>query len=305
MITYRNKDTPIHKFSPLPKLAWVGNIVAMSLLFDSPLYLAALFLVTLPMVAAARVWREWASYMKVGLFLSVLVVVLNTLVNYHGSHVLLEAPFSIPALGTPRITLEAIISGIGNSLRLLSTISAFSILTLTIHPDDFMQAMLKLKLPYRSVLVTSLSTRFVPVLAADAERIAEVQRSRGLDSGKGGPWSRIRGSQAVIIPLLSNSLDRCVQVAEAMEARGFGSGKPGSEFKPLRLQPVDVAALCLIAAALGLGIAMRVQGQGAFRYFPTAGGPALSDIAVVMLIGLLMLLSSILPLAVVRRKLQL
>jgi len=47
------------------------------------------------------------------------------------------------------------------------------VLTLTIHPDDLMLAMIKLKLPYKSVLVTSLATRFVPTLVDDVERITD------------------------------------------------------------------------------------------------------------------------------------
>ncbi|MDO8491031.1 MAG: energy-coupling factor transporter transmembrane component T [Dehalococcoidia bacterium] len=305
MIAYRNKNTAIHKLSPVPKLAWVAGIVVLSLLFDSPLYLALLFLVTLPIVAAAQVWREWASYLKLALFLGALVIVINSLINYHGAHVLVEAPFTVPGLGRPQVTLEAIISGIGNSLRLLATISAFSILTLTIHPDDLMQVLVKLKLPYKSVLVTSISTRFVPVLAADAARIVEVQQSRGLELGGGGLRQRIRNRTAVIIPLLANSLDRSVQVAEAMEARAFGSGRPRSNFKALEMLPLDVAALCMALAALGLGVLIRVLGQGAFRYFPAAGGPALDATAVYMLLGLLLLLASVWPVALLKRKLQL
>jgi energy-coupling factor transport system permease protein len=43
-----------------------------------------------------------------------------------------------------------------------------------------------------------------------------VQKSRG------AKLKGIRGKGPVIIPLLSNSLERSVTVAEAMEARGFG-----------------------------------------------------------------------------------
>ena len=93
------------------------------------------------MKISGKVWREWASLMKLSLYLALLIIVINALVSYEGSHVLYQFSFKLPLLGTPRITFEAIIFGIGNALRLLAIMSAFAVLTLTIHPDDLMLAM--------------------------------------------------------------------------------------------------------------------------------------------------------------------
>ena len=66
---YRNKGSAIHRLSTFPKLAWAVAIIVLSLIFDHPLYIVALLLCSLPLVAAARAWREWASFMKVALWL--------------------------------------------------------------------------------------------------------------------------------------------------------------------------------------------------------------------------------------------
>jgi energy-coupling factor transport system permease protein len=39
-------------------------------------------------------------------------------------------------MGFPSVTLEALAFGAGMSLRLFTILSAFAILTLTVHPDD-------------------------------------------------------------------------------------------------------------------------------------------------------------------------
>lgn len=92
---YREKDTAIHRLNPLCKLAWVISIAVVSLIFDHPVYLVLLFLSTVPPVLIAGVGREWAASLKYTLFLCLVVVLINTLVSYHGAHIWWQASFRI------------------------------------------------------------------------------------------------------------------------------------------------------------------------------------------------------------------
>jgi len=302
---YRDRGTAIHRLNPFVKLVWVAALFVLSLIFNHPLYLLLLFLSTLPLVIAARVWREWAAIMKFAIYLCLAIVAINALVSYHGSHVLWQAPFRIPPLGAPVITLEALSFGLGMSLRLLTVISAFAVITFTIHPDDIMLAMIKLKLPYKSVLVTSLSTRFIPTLIDDVERIGNVQRSRGLELEKGNLLHRIRSRLAIIVPLLSNSLDRTVQVAEAMESRAFGSGEERSFYKEIKLGRLDVPMLILGFLPLAQGILMRWWGYGDYQYYPIMGEISLAGFEVSMLVLLVFWLCMMVPLALLKKRIEL
>ena len=302
---YRDKGTAIHKLNPFVKLVWIAAIFVLSLVFNHPLYLLLLFLSTLPPVIAARIWREWASIMRFALCLCLAIIIINTLVSSHGSHVLWQAPFRIPPMGAPVITLEALFFGASMSLRLLTTISVFAVLTFTVHPDDIMLAMIKLKLPYKSVLVTSLSTRFIPTLIDDVERISDVQRSRGLELERGSLLQKIRGRMTIVIPLLSNSLDRTVQVAEAMESRAFSSGDKRSFYKEIRLGQVDVAALVLSLLPLAQGLLMRWRGLGDYQYYPALEKISLSGFESFFLALLVFWLCLIVPLALLKKRLEL
>ena len=302
---YKEKGTAIHKLNAFCKLAWVVSILVLSLIFNNPIYLLLLFLSTLPMIIAARVWREWASIMKFAFYLCLAIVIINALVSYHGSHLLWQAPFRIPLIGVPVITLEAIFFGVGMSLRLLAIISAFTILTFTIHPDDIMLAMIKMKLPYKSVLVTSLSTRFIPTLIDDVERISDVQRSRGLELDRGKLTQRIKSRMAIIIPLLSNSLDRTIQVAEAMESRAFGSGEKRTFFKEINLNRLDVPALVLGFLPLVLGVLVQWWGQGNYQYYPTLEKISLDGFECSMLALLVFLLCMMISLAFLKKRIEL
>jgi len=304
-LRYREKGTVIHRLNPFCKLAWVVSVFVVALVLDNPLFLFLLFLSTLPLVITAKVWREWISFMKFAIYLCLAIIVINALVSYQGEHVLFEAPFSIPVMGTPIITLEAIFYGIGVSIRLLAIISAFAILTLTINPDDMMLSMIRMKLPYKSVLVTALATRFVPTLIDDVERIADVQRSRGLELDKGRLLRRIKGRMSVIIPLLSNSLDRTVQIAEAMESRAFGSGTKRTLYKDITTSRIDIMILIFGFAPCALGILMLILGYGDYQYYPTLGGMNFSGWEWSMLPILALLVSSVVLLAFLKRRVDL
>ena len=301
---YRERDTAVYRLNPLCKLAWVVSLAAVTLILNHPIYLALLFLSTVPLVIMAGVWRGWAASMKNTLFLCLMGVVVNTLVSYNGTHVLWQASFRIPVLGVPTITLEALFFGAGMSLRLLTIISAFVILTVTIHPDDILQALLKIKVPYKSILVISLSTRFVPTLVEDARIISDIQRSRGLELDRGNLIQKARGRSAVIIPLLANSLDRSVQVAEAMEARAFGSGEKRSFYKYLNLNKMDILILCINLSSLFLGILIRFWNMGDYQYYPTLGTIGLGSAEWLALILLIILFNAILPLVMLKKRLE-
>lgn len=302
---YRDKGTPVHKLNPFSKLAWIGSILVLALILDNPLFLLLLFLSTLPVVKAARVWGEWRSTMKFTLFLCLAIIIINALVSSHGTHVLFEAPFRLPVMGTPVITLEAIVYGAAMSLRLLAIISAFAILTFTVHPDDMMLTMIRMKLPYKSVLVTSLSTRFIPTLIDDMERITDVQRSRGLELDKGKLSQRIRSRSSIVIALLSNSLDRAVQVAEAMESRAFGSGRGRTFYKDIKLTLTDVTTVVFALLPCALGIFMSLSGYGQYQYYPTIQGISLSGLEWSLLVLMALLLFAILPLAYIKQRVDL
>ena len=307
MISFRfqNKDTPVHRLNPFCKLVWVTVILVLALIFDHPLYIFLLFLSTLPLVAVAKIWREWASAIKLVLYLGIFIVVINALVVSQGAHVLLEAPFEIPALGPLNITLEAIFFGLMMALRLLAIISAFTILNFTVHPDDMMLAMMKMKLPYKSVLTTSLSTRFIPTLIDDIERLTDVQRTRGLEMDKGRLLQRVRKRATILIPLLSNSLDRTVQVAEAMESRAFGQGTGRTFYKEIRFSRFDIIILIFVILPLVWAIALRTSGYGSYQYYPSLeamsfGGP--EDFWLAML---LLLMVAPVPMAFLKRRIDL
>jgi energy-coupling factor transport system permease protein len=304
-LSYRDKGTVIHRLSPLVKLAWGGGLVVLSLIFNHPVYILILFLSIIPLVRLARVGREWASTLKLALWLGLSIVIINALFSYHGDHVLLTAPFRLPVVGSPVITLEAIAFGAVMALKLAVIISVFSLINLTVHPDDIMAVMLKMRLPYKSVLVTSLSTRFVPCLVEDIGRISDGYRTRGVQLDSGGWFKRVKNRGKITFALLANSLDRAVQVAEAMEARAFGNGKKRVFYKDINISKMDATTLGVGVLPLAAGITVRVLGFGDYQYYPKLSAIGLVSLEWALPAIILLLLVAIVPLAFIKRRVEL
>lgn len=304
-LRYQDKDTAVHRLNPVVKLAWAVTIIILSLIFEHPLFVTALLLAVVLLIKQAEVLQEWASILKLGIWLGFSIVVINALVSYHGDHALVTAPFSLPVLGQPMITLEAIAYGAVMALKLVVIISSFALINLTVHPDDIMLVMLKMKFPSKSVLVVSLSTRFIPCLIEDRQRINDAYRTRGVSLDTGGWFRKLKNRAGIIIPLLSNSLDRSVQVAEAMEARAFGSGRGRSFYRDIGFSIMDILILTVVLLAGAAGIVMRSLGYGEFQYYPGLEAIEINGLFAILLGVLTAILLAVMPLASIQRRIEL
>src|ERR1700731_3199336 len=121
--------------------------------------------------------------------------------------------------------------------------------SLAVDPDETLRIVRRLS--FRSALTASLATRMIPVLAADAQRLAEAQRTRPAGAPR-GPRARVALLRAVI----GGSLDRAMDVAATLEVRGFAGARRAPRV-PRPWSRHDVAFLASAAAIAALAIAGR------------------------------------------------
>jgi energy-coupling factor transport system permease protein len=135
------------------------------------------------------------------------------------------------------------------SLRLLTLTSIFFVFFRTTAPEDLGNALVKVGLPYTFAFVLSTSLQFVPVIGRKAQNVVDAQRSRGIPLEPGLP--ALRHYPALLAPLLIQAFQLADELAEAMEARGFG--RPGRTFwRDYRLRTLDW--LILAGATIALAI---------------------------------------------------
>lgn len=286
---YRPRDSPLHGLHPAAKVALALGVLVASLVLTHPLYLLAVLAGTVVLAASARALRGWWGFMRLFALVALTVVAINVLASARGATVV----WGGLGLGWVSVSVEGLAFGAVMAVRLFAVVSVFTVLSLTLHPDELTQLMSRFA--YRSGLALSLSTRLYPVVVRDAGSIVDAQRSRGLDLDAGGRLARMRARLPVVVPLFHTSMERAVGIAEAMEARGFGSG-PRTRWRAHRLEWPDWVALgsssLLCVASVWLA---RVVG-GTPTFYPRIDLPlGLVVLVAALLLGALVSLPAILP----------
>jgi energy-coupling factor transport system permease protein len=140
------------------------------------------------------------------------------------------------------------------SLRLLALASVFFLFFRTTPPEDLGNSLVVMGLPYEVAFVMSVSTAFVPVLGRKAQNVIDAQRARGIPLEPG--LRALRHYPALMAPLLVQAFQLADELAEAMEARGFG--RPGRTFaREYHMRAIDWLALLGGAALLAVFIWVR------------------------------------------------
>jgi len=264
---YEEKGLFLQNLHPLAAMVFLGTLLVLALAFTNPLYLAGILLVIALTVWGADGLAVWENYLKIGLAMMLLVMIINPLVVHAGKTIIWHGP-DIPFLGRPTVSLEAIYYGIAMSVRLLDIISVFCLYNLIIHPDKALN--LLSRLAQKSALVISLATRLFPAMARNIENIKDVQRMRGVDFNRGTLKTKLRKYFSLINILLLSSLEDALEIAESMQARAFGSG-PRSCYSRDLWRPRDALSLAGSALALLAGVWGLTHGHGGYTFYPQLG----------------------------------
>lgn len=205
----------------------------------------ALALVFLLLVLRAPAARRW-PYVSAALISSAAVFVLSPLLAVTGTSVLWSGP-TVPVLGVIDVTSEEIREAAHFSMRLAAVALAFAVYALRLDHDALLAAAGRVR---RSAFIAALAIRLVPSLERDAFGLAEAVRGRGV------PVEGVRARSRLISPLVAGSLERALNLAESMEARGFGrAGRtrmPGQRWRAIDRLAVACGLAFPIVVALWL-----------------------------------------------------
>lgn len=227
--------------------SWVAWLVAAALpafTLRNPTYLVlvlgASWIVYANLGRTSAIGSSWGALVKVGMFFLVLTIPFNALAVHVGQIVLFRLPGSWPIVGGA-ITLEAVIAGAVNGLALLTILAIFAAFNSVVDHYELLRATPAFL--FHAGVIISIAITFVPQMVLSAQEIRQAQRIRG------HRFRGIRDLLPLILPLLANGLERAIQLAETMEARGFGSVvNPASGRRALTTQ---VATLVMLLGVLG------------------------------------------------------
>jgi len=252
--------------------AWSAAALIVVLTSTNPVYRALVLLIALNMLVTLgrRDARLRPLFLAVGVA-GILAAVLNTVLSHTGAHVLFTLPDQIPGIGGS-VTVESVLYGLDVGLGIAAAVLAIAPLSLVLHAHDLIDAFPSAL--QRTAALVGAAINLVPAVARNAVGISEAQRMRG-SSG-----ARLRDWHAIAAPVVLSALDDSLQLAEAMDARGFGSG-PRTRYATARVGLSGATVIVCALAAATLVVAARVSGSLADWYpFPVATVPPVTVLPV-------------------------
>jgi energy-coupling factor transport system permease protein len=135
---------------------------------------------------------------------------------------------------------------LGMALKLAIILGAGIFFLSVTRIEEFAYALTRLGMPYKIGFTFSLAFRLVPVFLDATGTVVQAQRCRGLDFDRGGFAQRLARYIPVIVPVFMAALRRADNMAMALEARGFQSGRKRTTLQRYPFGALDAVALAVV-----------------------------------------------------------
>lgn len=220
---------------PLAWWIWAGSI-AMGIAKASSVLLA---LITVGVVAIVVLTKSenapWSRSFQWSLKIGIWVIAIRTLTG-----VLIGVPsagrtlFTIPQIPLPTwmpgiriggvVTAERLIATAHDGIMLAAIIALLGAAASLASPHRLLRSLPVMVYEFGVAVV--IATSVLPQLVTSSARIREAQRLRGQNNRGLQGWRRLA------LPLLEDALARSLDLAAAMDARGYGFSRKRSKYRP-------------------------------------------------------------------------
>jgi energy-coupling factor transport system permease protein len=211
---------------PVAWWLWAAGLAVCAMRTNNPFLLALIGVVACVVVSARRSSAPWsrsiAFFLRVGVFVIVIRVVIEILFGQRGvpGHVLFTLPQApLPSwaaavsVGGP-VTLESILNAFVLGLQLAVILLCFGAANSLASPYRLLRSLPAVL--YETGVAVTVALSFTPELVQSIGIVRQARRQRGI------PTRGLRGMRGVAVPVLESALDRSLQLATSMDARGYG-----------------------------------------------------------------------------------
>ncbi len=232
---------------------WAIGLAIAASRTTNPLLLGLIIAVAGYVVAARRPQAPWSRsfgvFLRIGLIVIAIRLLFQAIVSAPiGTTVIVTLPsITLPDLFAGvrfggDITAESMLAAFYDGLRLATILACVGAANSLASPARLLKAAPAALYEFGVSLVIAVT--FAPQLVADLDRIRAARRLRGR------PNTGIRGAAGASLPVLEGALERSVDLAAAMDARGYGRQ---AERSP-RLRRVTTGALIAGLVAIIIGV---------------------------------------------------
>ena len=225
-------DRSLH---PLAWWIWAGALAISVARGSSVLISIALVGVVAIVVMYKSEDAPWAQSFKWALRMGLWIFSIRTLTGiFIGIPIPGRTLFSIPLLPLPswmagiriggNVTLERLSATAHEGVMLAAIVALLGAAASLSSPHRLLRSLPVMVYEFGVAVV--IATSLIPQLVASTARVREAQRLRGQDIRRLKSWKRIA------LPLLEDSLSRSLDLAAAMDARGYGFSRRRSKYRP-------------------------------------------------------------------------
>jgi len=246
------KRIPLH---PLTWWLWSFAIAISIVRVNTPVFAIASVGFAGLVVFTQRENAPWGKTFVWTIKVAVFILIIRTMIGITiGVPIPGTTIFSLPRIPLPSWMPGIRIGGAVTSERLMSALSEGVIICAIII---IFGAAASLTSPHRLLRVLPIymyefgvsvviATSVVPQLVTSVARIRQAQRLRGQNT-KG-----LASYRRVAIPLLEEALARSLDLAAAMDARGYGVSRKRSRYRPINWRALDTAVVLSGLVVMGL-----------------------------------------------------
>lgn len=240
------------KFHPIVSFSFFMFETILTVTFANPIYhfvsLVGAFLYLLKLKGK----EVFNTLFKFIIPLIIFVGVFNMIFCHYGDTVL----FSVKEV---KFTLECLLYGFSNGLMLSAVILWFSSYNEVITSDKFMA--LFGKVSPNLALLFCMILRFIPLMEKTSKEIKDAQ------IGVGNETKGLKNTISRFSSLISISLEKSIETADSMKARGFGTTRR-SHYSRYYFKVKDFLLLILIILLFVFLIISKSLGLSAFSFNP-------------------------------------
>lgn len=173
-----------------------------------------------------------------------------------GSIILLQYPIVGGGFATVALKIyrKGLISGSFIVLRVFLIIMLSTTLTLTTKPTDLSNALEWYLAPLEKIgiktsifaMMISIALRFIPTLFNETDKILKAQASRGADLTENSLKEQVKQIIALLIPMFVISFKRAIDLADAMDAKGYIPGAKRTKLIVMKFAFLDYFVIILV-----------------------------------------------------------
>ncbi|WP_162100895.1 energy-coupling factor transporter transmembrane component T [Latilactobacillus sakei] len=251
----------IDQLHPLVLLVYFILMISFSMCFNHPYFLCGQLIVIIAVNWVAKNQQKTVSTLQGALLMMVLIVIMNPIINNHGTHVVMT-------VGGTLITAEAVVYGFLMATALAVLLLIF--VTYNQHMTNHKFLALFGGIAPQLTLLTMMTMRFFPLFIRRLRDITAVQRTRGIQMATGRLKNRAQAGMHLLAILLTNTLTEALQTADSMTARGFGVQKR-STYRRYQMTHRDYGLLMALISGGLFAFWCASQGNGQLIVYPTLG----------------------------------